>query len=370
MTLQLLNEYTSHNLGDAAVYETMVQLAAPKPLLTSLTNEQSCFVRGLCSTEPTQPPTAWVSVGGDIFNNARPTLITRNFLQNVLSLAAAPPEQTFLFGQSIPSSCRGISFSLLARVLRQISSVTVRDSHSYRRLRAVGVDADLSYDIAMAYRPLPGCAAAGRSLLALGDVTPERAVLISLRAFDAMYPHNNQHFLARLAEVVQRLIARGHQPAVLCQSAAVGADSDQPVIAQLRQLVPHLTVLNPFAKEMAAHHPLDALVGSLMQANAVVAVRYHTAIFRLLSGRVPYSLYYSNKGQDLVQRLGLPGTSLAQFDPTQVVHAIEASADRGHDLAPQAEQVQRGFAAALNGASRSLHHEPSRGDAPRRFSAR
>ena len=30
MKLQLLNEYTSHNLGDAVIYETIAQLAAPR----------------------------------------------------------------------------------------------------------------------------------------------------------------------------------------------------------------------------------------------------------------------------------------------------------------------------------------------------
>jgi polysaccharide pyruvyl transferase WcaK-like protein len=134
MTLRLINAYTSNNLGDAAIYETLVQLAGPLGASSTLPTASARHVRGLHSGDAVA--TAQVSVGGDIFNNARPKLVTRRFLQLVQELRQHDPRRTFVFGQGLPSSCQGLSLAWLAHSMARLSSVTVRDTLSHARLKA------------------------------------------------------------------------------------------------------------------------------------------------------------------------------------------------------------------------------------------
>lgn len=352
MTLRLINAYTSRNLGDAVICETLAQLAAPLRAVTAMHEEECRYIRKVTGSSlvPDRESDVNVSVGGDIFNNARPLLVTRRFLQNVRTLATAPAQRTFLFGQSIPHSCRGLSLQLLARVLRRLSSVTVRDAQSAARLRSLGVNASLSYDIALGYTPSTACSAAGSALFERAGLDPSRAVLISVRAFDQMYPQDNQRFLVDMATLVKRLLDRGHQPAILVQALAGGTDDDHVVAARLRLAVPQLGLLDPF-DEGLRHHPVDALIGALGQARAVVAVRFHTAVLRLLAGRMPYNLAYSAKGADLGERLALPGSPLQALDVEKAVAGIESSIDCTYDIAPLRADVREQFAAALSRAS-------------------
>lgn len=348
MTLRLVNEYTSQNLGDAVIYETLAQLAGPLGAATTLPVHERQHVRGVVSQAdaPRHARDIHVSVGGDIFNNAKPLLPTRRFMQNLYALAKPPAARTFLFGQSIPHSCRGLPLHLLAQVLRRLSSVTVRDIDSFERLRSLGVKASLSYDIALGYTPAPTCRAAGLALFSRAGIDPSRAVLISVRAFDSMYPHDNHQFVVRMAALAQKLLDRGHLPVILMQSLAHGADNDHAVAAKLQQVVPGLGLLDPF-DAADEYHPIDSLVGALALSGAAVAVRFHTAVLRLLSGRVPYNLPYSAKGADLGQRLALPGTALQHLDIDLAVAGIESSMDRGYDIGPLRADVSQRFAAAL-----------------------
>jgi polysaccharide pyruvyl transferase WcaK-like protein len=351
MTLRLINAYTSDNLGDAAIYETLVQLSGPVGASSSLTTDNARHVRGLQGGDA--PATAQVSVGGDIFNNARPRLVTRRFLQLVQELRSHDPRSSFVFGQGLPASCKGLSLAWLAHAMARLGSVTVRDTQSHARLRAAGVDAQLGFDTAFAYRIGSGADAAGRALMEAGGVRAERAVLLSVREFDAMYPQNGALFEARMATLITQLSARGHQPAVIIQAQAGGADADQAVVRRLQARCPQLRVLDPFTMAAQGHHPLDALVGALGLAAGVVAVRYHTAVLRMIHGRAPFNLYYSRKGRDLSERLHTPGMALEHFDPASVVSAVEASMDQTWELAPVATTVRAQFGAALSRAQRA-----------------
>jgi polysaccharide pyruvyl transferase WcaK-like protein len=352
MSLQLVNAYTSENLGDAAIYETITQLAGPMGASTCLPPERIQNVRGLRAAAGV--PGAWVSVGGDIFNNARAQLVTRRFLRLVGELSHRDPRHGFVFGQGLPSSCRGPALAWLARAMRRLSSVTVRDGNSHQRLMQAGVDADLGYDTVFAYRPAFGVLAAARAAWSQAGVEPARAVVFSVRQFDAMYPHDGALFEARLVQLVQALRQRGHQPVMVVQSRAEGADTDAAVLQRLRGQLGYLPLLDPFAVSALGHHPLDALVGVLGQAAAVVAVRYHTAVLRMLAGRAPYNLFYSSKGQDLVTRLRMPGQSLADFDPSQVVREVEASMGTQFHIEPVARMVRQQFHHALSRAARGF----------------
>ena len=346
MNLHLLSEYSSHNLGDAVIYETLAQLAAPLVVRSRMAPGERRHARGLQGAVPSTPTDAWLSVGGDVFNNARPALLTRRFACQLLQLAVAPPARCFAFGQSVPASCRGLAFGLLARAMRRLAGVTVRDEASHQRLREAGVAAELSWDIAFAYRPVGAALPAACQLLEQAGVDPARCVLISVREFDAMYPHDNERFVTRIAELCRLLRGRGHQPALLLQADAAGSDSDRRVAARIGARVADLPVIDPFAA--APHgHPVDALLGLLALARGAVAVRYHTAVLRLLAGLVPYSLHYSVKGRDLARRLRLPGTDLDDLDPAAAIAGIEASFERDHDPWAQHAHVTQAFGAQL-----------------------
>jgi polysaccharide pyruvyl transferase WcaK-like protein len=348
MTLRLINAYTSDNLGDAAIYETLVQLSGHLGASSTLGAEKARNVRGLQGAGA--GVRAQVSVGGDIFNNARPQLVTRRFLELVQELRAQEAKSTFVFGQGLPSSCKGLSLGWLAHAMKRLSSVTVRDTQSHSRLRQAGVQAELGYDTVFAYRMGIQVWPAGQALMEQAGLRPERAVLFSVREFDAMYPQDGALFEARMATLVTDLVARGHQPAVIIQAQAAGADADHAVVRRLQAVCPQLRVLDPFSVVALGHHPLDALVGALGMAAGVVAVRYHTAILRMIHGRAPFNLYYSSKGRDLVERLGTPGMALENFDPKTALHAIEAGMDKAWDVEPVAATVRQQFSTSLKKA--------------------
>ena len=82
-------------------------------------------------------------------------------------------------------------------------------------------------------------------------------------------------------------------------------------------------------------------------ANIVVAVRYHGAILRLITGRKCYVLHYSNKGSDLCQRLGIAGSALGGAVDDTLLGEIEASGEAAFDATPYARHVRESFTAGL-----------------------
>jgi polysaccharide pyruvyl transferase WcaK-like protein len=315
MRVELINSYSTRNLGDAAIYAVLDEL------IRSHGGER---VSGANAA-----PESFISVGGDIFNNAREWLVTRNFAGNLLRLARLPRGRAMLFGQSIPSSCHGPAFQLLAATLRRLGAVSVRDAYSHARLVAAKVPARLGYDTVFAAQPKADWPVLGRQLLETAGVDGDRCALITLRSFGTMYRHDTKSFLDRLGQLCHRLRQRGHQPAILLQSDVDGDDSDRVPAAYLRSVVPGLPLIDPFSA--ADGRAWEAAAGAAAIARTVVAVRYHGAIFRMIGGRVPFNLYYSNKGRDLVERLRQPGVSVADFDPAAVVAGIERSADQTTD---------------------------------------
>ncbi len=342
MNLHLVNEYSSDNLGDAVIYESLVQLASPMGVHSTLDLSQRERIRGLLPGCRSGAEDLHVSVGGDIFNNARKYLVTKKFLQNTRLLASRPPRRSFMFGQSIPESCQGLSFRILCGVLRRLSSVTVRDAQSQRRLVAAGISAHLSFDIAFAYRSAARSIDAGRALFEKNGIDAEKCVLVSVRGFNAMYPHDNQLFTEKIAELCRLLILRGHHPTVLLQAEVGAGDNDSIIVTELRRRLPQLAVLQPL-QVGGGHHPIDAFAGVIALAHSVVAVRFHTTILRLLAGRHSYNLHYSIKGRDIVERLGLPGIDLDSFEPGDAVGEIERSSQMSFDPAPQRESVRSAF---------------------------
>lgn len=341
MTVRLINAYSTRNLGDAAIYAALSRLSPTKRVCVDLPDVNPTLVAGLELRKIIPHQCTSISVGGDIFNNGRPGLVTRHYLSMLRDLAAHP-DRTFIFGQSIPPSCHGFAFKLLTRTMRSLSSVAVRDERSWKRVSAAGVNAELTYDAAFALSPRNAAIQAALGVYDKLEVDPGRAVIISLRGGSPLYDADDERTLSQFRDLIAQLIARGHQPALLIQSDHDAADSDRIQARHLLETFPKIAVFDPFdvAPPIA---PWEMCAAYLALANSVLGLRYHAAVLRLISGRTPYVLHYSNKGEDLCRRLGLPGGKLGQADTTDVIKGLEASADKLFDPKPLAHHVRQTF---------------------------
>ena len=347
VAIGLINTYSTLNLGDAAIYGAFRALLSSQELVACVQDEkpdQSLGVSFLST--PPRACQAYVSVGGDIFNNAREWLVTKAFLKNLEQLRK-DPSRTILFGQSIPRSCHGVSFLLLRQCLLGLAAVCVRDAESYTRLRQAGVEARLSYDTAFALMPDPAASAEAETLLRDVGVDPAEVALVSVRAFDTMYAHDNQRFQRQMIGLCRCLLARGLRPVILVQSQAYDADNDLEVAAAPSAELPQVIVFNPFHSGVSLP-PHQLAMGALQITPLAIGIRYHTSVLALASGRLPYNLHYSNKGRDLGERLSLPGCDLADFDPAERMDEIISTASRRFDPKSIREHVVRSFKACLD----------------------
>ncbi len=342
MRIGLINAYSTLNLGDAAIYSALRSLLPDADLEARVQDSEPDPSLGITFLEGRPVDcSAYVSVGGDIFNNSREWLITKAFLKNLAELTRHPG-RTVLFGQSIPRSCHGLSFFALSRCLRRLAAVCVRDAQSHHRLRKAGVEARLSFDTAFV---LEGSEPARRAALALfkaSSLDPSRSAVVSVRAFDSMYTHDNELFVDRMAALCRGLEQADLTPVVLIQSRAYGADNDLEVARLIAAQAPGTVILDPFLKDPAV--PCWQLAMAVFElAQRVIAVRYHTAVLALATGKVPFHLHYSNKGQDLCERLQLPGSALGNFDPAATLHAVLSAPCDGFDHHALRDQVRRDF---------------------------
>jgi polysaccharide pyruvyl transferase WcaK-like protein len=282
-----------------------------------------------------------VSVGGDIFNNSREWLVTKAFLANLAELRR-DPGRTILFGQSIPRSCHGLSFFALCRCLRRLAAVCVRDAQSHQRLQQAGVNARLSFDTAFVLESSEPARNAAFALFQSSGVDPSRSAVLSVRAFDSMYSHDNDAFVWRMAALCRGLQRAELSPVVLIQSRAYGADNDLQVARSIAAGAPGTAILDPFLEE-AAVPSWQLAMGVFELAHRVIAVRYHTAVLALATGKVPFHLHYSNKGEDLCRRLELPGAALGQFDPAAALKAILSAPCSGFDHQALRDRVRGDF---------------------------
>jgi polysaccharide pyruvyl transferase WcaK-like protein len=172
---------------------------------------------------------------------------------------------------------------------------------------------------------------------------------MSVRSFDALYPHDQAQTERALAMLAQALRDRGHKPAVLIQSDVNTADTDKAIAVRLAERVPGLAVID-CVNEPDDPAPVETLLGLLEVANIVVGLRYHTTVLRLAAGRQAYNLYYSRKGEDLSNRLRLPGVRIDALDVEDEIASIERSAEGAF----AAEPIRAHVSATFNDAYGSL----------------
>ena len=350
MPIELKNVYSTRNLGDAAIYAALVSMSPDRLAMCSLHEDKPTHIEGLGPVHSGAAPLAHVGVGGDIFNNSRPALVTRKFLSLARELAGHGGKAV-VFGQSLPPSCRGLALKYLGRVFSQLASVTVRDEESERRLRAMGVKAELSFDTAFVLKPDDVHREEARKLLDAQGLAPQRTAAISLRGGSPHYGAGDDAILSELGHVIQQLATRGHQVALLFQADCSASDTDRHMADALVKAHPFLRVIDPFACCEPGIEHWQLLQAILAEVNIAVAVRYHTAVLRLAAGKVPYVLHYSNKGEDLCRRLRQPGAALGGGTAGIDIRAIERSADAAFNPSLIAADVRQHFAAALEDAA-------------------
>jgi len=338
----LINAYSTLNLGDAAIYSAFRKLLPKVDLVACVRDKHPDPTLGIdFRSQRPNDCAAYISVGGDIFNNSREWLVTKVFLQNLAELRRKP-RHTILFGQSIPRSCHGLSFFLLSQSLLRLPAVCVRDSESHQRLRQAGVEARLSYDIAFVLESSIPAVQKANAILSQKGIDPGKAAVLSVRGFDSMYSHSNDQFVDRMSQLCLSLLRKGYQPLILIQSRAYGADNDLDVAQAIQNAAPGTAIFDPFLDDRSV--PSWQLAMALFAlVDLVIAVRFHTAVLSLAAGRVPFHLHYSNKGRDLCQRLELPGCNLSQFDPTSDLPAVMATSRRIFNASTIREQVTRDF---------------------------
>ncbi len=356
-SLQLINAYSTNNVGDAAIYNALLtmsqqhgfnQVVLPHIEESRATLQQRIgnIEKKLSSVSPCQQ--SLLAVGGDIFNNSRPKFVTRRFLKNAAQLSVAP-KRTALFGQSIPRSCRGISFKWLCHKLRKIASVTVRDQESFQRLQSAGVNAKLSYDSVFAAEVNVDTVGLIQELYGAKNQNQlSELALISIRSFDQMYPQDSKKFMQAIVQLIRRLEKYGLSVGILLQSQVDASDGDANVIRHIQNEC-DVNVLDPFQIHQKLPHlkPWEISQGLIELSQLVIGVRYHTSIFRLMGGKMPFNIHYSNKGADLCHRLNVPGVSVDEFSVEKNFQDIVKTIDQSFAPGSIATQVREDFAQAI-----------------------
>ena len=346
--LQLINTYSVNNVGDAAIYAALYHLAKTNGFDTisapalELNRDILQAHLGVEISEKVLRNTHYLSVGGDIFNNARPALMTKQFLKNVYVLNRHA-KNTALFGQSIPRSCQGMSFRLLASQLKKLSSVVVRDQESFNRLQQLAVSAKLSYDTVFA-APINLDHHREVQEHFQRELDLDNLVIVSLRSFDHLYPANNERFLLEIQRLFALLKEAGLQLGIILQSKVDHSDSDLDTIKALNKQQ-KIKLIDPFLAHTTLAHiaPWQIAQAIIAEAKLVIGVRYHTAIFRLLGGKMPFNIFYSNKGQDLQERLAVPSCSVADFAAEKYFSEIIATQNQVFDAKVITQQVSNDF---------------------------
>jgi len=339
MNIGLINTYSYNNIGDAAIYAALSQLLEDYPVYSTLKNKSGDAAKTIQYRKNLSGCDSYISVGGDIFNNTRPWLLTRNFLKNLKQLRLSP-KTTFLFGQSIPSSCSGIALKLLSTHLKQLGTVVVRDQQSYNTLSSLGVKCSLSYDTAFILSTSNKAIKTAAEILT--KLRAPRSAVISIREFNDLYPVDNALFIRNISLLCKQLKEHKYQPVLLIQSNVSKHDTDRHIANAIKQQCPEAKILDLF--EYSTLMPSwELLQAILMISRLIVAVRYHTAVLALAAGRTPFNLFYSNKGADLSNRLNIPGCHVDQFTPSRYLTRIEQTGHTIFNPKPMRTSIQSNF---------------------------
>ncbi len=343
MKTGLINTYSYDNIGDAAIYAALTKLLKGHQVYSTLKDAQGQTPEGMQDSTDLSQCERYISVGGDIFNNSRSWFITKNFLKNLQQLNMSP-RSTMLFGQSIPASCNRMGLKLLSHQLKKLGAVVVRDQQSHQLLTQQGVECSLSYDTAFILQYSAAAVNHAKDILSSMNIT--KGAVISLREFNSLYPVDNELFIRNIATLCEQLTERDYQPILVIQSKVSELDTDRLVANTIKELCPKVKILDLF--DYSTTVPSWELLQALLKISSlIIAVRYHTAVLALAAGRVPFNLFYSNKGADLSIRLGIPGCHVEQFHPHHSLDYIERTVNERFDTSPLIKSIHDNFSLGL-----------------------
>jgi len=114
-----------------------------------------------------------------------------------------------------------------------------------------------------------------------------------------------RRYLEQMAELVERLVARGDRVRVL-----IGDNTyDEPVLADFRALLAARGRVPAGRVEDTPAESFESLLGQLSRVDLVVASRFHNVLLALMLGRPVVSLSYNEKNEALMEAAGLAGHS-------------------------------------------------------------
>ena len=97
----LMNTYSTRNLGDAAIITAIGKMSGATDIRANISETSPIWIPGVAYQNDLTDCSRFVSVGGDIFNNARPIFLTKTFISNVSKLHVHA-KNTIVFGQTMP----------------------------------------------------------------------------------------------------------------------------------------------------------------------------------------------------------------------------------------------------------------------------
>lgn len=227
---------------------------------------------------------------------------------------------------------------LVRRGLRGAAAVSARDADSARLLEAVGVrDVGVAADLALGL-PVPAVAPTDRLVVCLRPWSAGRKRLPAGLRGDATPD-------AVVAAVGHALDQAANATGLAVRFVALQRDRDDALHRRIAERMD--------ATVTTATPDLDAVLGEIAAARAVVAMRYHAGIGAVLAARPCVLIGYAPKVDALAGELGRGGTLLG-WDPrdlgglARAVDAVSGHAEAVANARDRLRERERGNDAVLD----------------------
>ena len=263
------------------------------------------------------------------------------YWQLLATIAARLRHRSFVLlsvGMGVPTD-RRVRFYYRA-TLRLARYTTFRDRGSRTASAQIGGDAqpgtvtaDLAFGLASpadAREPLPG-------RIVLGVMTP---------GTDGGDSSRVSVYTDEVSRAIVRLLDQGHSVRVV-----VGDLADRPLAERIAGIVlQHRPSVDETTFGVSHADTLRALMAEMVEAEVVVASRYHNLVCALLVGRPAVSLGYAPKNAELLADFGLPAYDqpMTDFDIDVLDRQVQELCEQRSALEPQLVRTLERMRAALD----------------------
>lgn len=136
-------------------------------------------------------------------------------------------------------------------------------------------------------------------------------------------------YFAALLDLCRFLLAQGHRLTVI-----LGDDYDRPVADELVAALQAEPAPAAAGVQAPPLHAYNDVMTAISETDVVVATRFHNVVAALMMCRPVVSLGYAAKNQDLLEAMGVPGSSqhIEGFDPSAAVQQVAAAAARSVEI--------------------------------------